>query len=241
MRLTCPNCAAAYEVAPELIPARGGHVQCTACHTRWFMRGGLQALGSEEQIIRRLEARRPGPRAVPEQAAARSADVDKDFVWESKTDPEPPAPAADAPAAASDAGAETDAPADPAAPAFPTGTVEDPTAPASPAIAAAEPAAPAPEPAPSAVASSEAPPSASVSSEAAPAAAAPTDSTRGEGNRFGLGLLCALALCAVAVGIYLGAIRLADAVPGAAPLIDGYASAIDDVREGIAGRSGRSR
>lgn len=226
MRLNCPNCAAAYEVASELIPPRGTHVQCTACHTRWFARDGLQAPGQEEQIIRRLEARRSGPRAVPEQASAQAVNVDKDFVWESQADPEPPAPAAAAPATASDPGAQTDAPDDPRAPAFPAGTVGDPTVPAPPAVAANNPAGPTLEPAPSAAASSE----------AAPAPAAPIEPARGKGNRFGLGLLCALAPCAVAAGIYLGADRLAEAVPGVAPLIDGYARAIDSARDRIAGR-----
>ena len=39
MRLTCPNCGAEYEVPDGMVPAAGRHVQCTACHTRWFVRG----------------------------------------------------------------------------------------------------------------------------------------------------------------------------------------------------------
>ncbi len=39
MRLTCPNCGAEYDVSDGMIPAAGRHVQCTACHTRWFVRG----------------------------------------------------------------------------------------------------------------------------------------------------------------------------------------------------------
>lgn len=38
MRLTCPNCAAQYEVAPEAIPPQGRDVQCSACGQTWFER-----------------------------------------------------------------------------------------------------------------------------------------------------------------------------------------------------------
>jgi predicted Zn finger-like uncharacterized protein len=58
MRLTCPNCGAEYEAPRNMLPAGGRHVQCSACHTRWFARGeGKPAELSEEQIIHRLEAR----------------------------------------------------------------------------------------------------------------------------------------------------------------------------------------
>ena len=39
MRLTCPNCGAEYEASDGMVPPAGRHVQCTACHTRWFVRG----------------------------------------------------------------------------------------------------------------------------------------------------------------------------------------------------------
>jgi predicted Zn finger-like uncharacterized protein len=61
MRLTCPNCDAEYEVPDGMMPAAGRHVQCTACHTRWFARGSAAAAPSEEQILTRLEARAPRP------------------------------------------------------------------------------------------------------------------------------------------------------------------------------------
>jgi hypothetical protein len=44
-----------------MMPAAGRHVQCTACHTRWFARGGAPAAPTEEQILSRLEARTPPP------------------------------------------------------------------------------------------------------------------------------------------------------------------------------------
>jgi predicted Zn finger-like uncharacterized protein len=73
MRLTCPSCGAEYDVPDGMVPAAGRHVQCTACHTRWFVRGqggGLARALSEDQILDRLEtltARpRPRPVAVPD-------------------------------------------------------------------------------------------------------------------------------------------------------------------------------
>jgi len=35
MRITCPNCAAQYEVPPEAIPPEGREVQCSACGHGW--------------------------------------------------------------------------------------------------------------------------------------------------------------------------------------------------------------
>ena len=65
MRLTCPNCGAEYEVSDGMIPSAGRHVQCTACHTRWFVRGAAGAGLTEDQILRRLETWSPGPRPQP--------------------------------------------------------------------------------------------------------------------------------------------------------------------------------
>ncbi len=68
MRLTCPNCGTDYEVPDGMVPASGRHVQCTECHTRWFVRGGLARALSEDQILDRLETltTRPRPVAVPD-------------------------------------------------------------------------------------------------------------------------------------------------------------------------------
>jgi predicted Zn finger-like uncharacterized protein len=64
MRLTCPNCGAEYDVEDAMVPAAGRHVQCTACHTRWFVRGKPRPALSEDQILQRLETGRPRPRPV---------------------------------------------------------------------------------------------------------------------------------------------------------------------------------
>ncbi len=72
MRLNCPNCGAEYEVSDGMIPSDGRHVQCTACHTRWFVRGVPGTGLTEDQILRRLETWSPGlrPVAVPDPARA---------------------------------------------------------------------------------------------------------------------------------------------------------------------------
>ena len=56
MRLSCPSCGAEYEVSDGMVPSAGRHVQCTACHTRWFVRGAPGTGLTEDQILRRLAA-----------------------------------------------------------------------------------------------------------------------------------------------------------------------------------------
>jgi predicted Zn finger-like uncharacterized protein len=87
MRLTCPNCGIEYEV-PEGQVASGRHVQCTACHTRWFARA--PRLASEEQVLARLEAWSPRP--VPAQAAEAGHNL-----WDASDGEPAPAPEAAAP------------------------------------------------------------------------------------------------------------------------------------------------
>jgi predicted Zn finger-like uncharacterized protein len=67
MRLTCPSCGSEYEVPDGMVPVAGRHVQCTACHTRWFVRGegGLARALSEDQILDRLETLTARPRLRP--------------------------------------------------------------------------------------------------------------------------------------------------------------------------------
>ncbi|HPG22334.1 MAG TPA: zinc-ribbon domain-containing protein, partial [Amaricoccus sp.] len=94
MRLKCPSCGAEYEVAAHLIPQGGRHVQCTACHTRWFVNPAQESEPSEDRIIERLEAwssrPRPVPVPVPQPAppgtagrGAEDPDSGEVFVWES--------------------------------------------------------------------------------------------------------------------------------------------------------------
>lgn len=104
MRLTCPNCGAEYEVPDNLVPEGGKHVQCTDCDTRWFVRGGRDAVVSEDQLIDRLEKWRPrlvttGGAATPAEAAEPAAPSDPEPAPEPRiSEPEParapePAPA----------------------------------------------------------------------------------------------------------------------------------------------------
>ena len=62
MRLTCPNCGVEYEVPEASIAPAGRHVQCTSCHTRWFVRAPVAV--SEDQVLTRLEGWSPRPRPV---------------------------------------------------------------------------------------------------------------------------------------------------------------------------------
>ena len=95
MRLACPNCGAEYEVPDGLVPEGGKHVQCTDCDTRWFVRGGRDAVVSEDQLIERLENWRP--RLVTTGGTApdtpRSAPAAVRPVAEPEPEPAPPAPA----------------------------------------------------------------------------------------------------------------------------------------------------
>lgn len=70
MRLICPNCGAEYEPPRSMVPSGGRHVQCSACHTRWFARRDSRPMLTEEQILKRLESRKPNLRVVDEPVAA---------------------------------------------------------------------------------------------------------------------------------------------------------------------------
>jgi predicted Zn finger-like uncharacterized protein len=93
MRLTCPTCGAEYEAFDGMIPAAGRHVQCTACHTRWFVHAPQRQKVSEEQILTRLEAR-PRPVLVPV-ADPRARAASEDNLDLQSDEPEPAAPRLD--------------------------------------------------------------------------------------------------------------------------------------------------
>ncbi len=50
MRLTCPNCAAQYEVPDDVIPEEGRDVQCSNCGTTWFEPGAGTAAASSSAV-----------------------------------------------------------------------------------------------------------------------------------------------------------------------------------------------
>ena len=89
MRLTCPNCAAQYEVPEDVIPPEGRDVQCSNCGQTWFQAAAgaetadgpedtaLEDIGIEEAFARVAEAEarekaerapvpEPGPESLPE-------------------------------------------------------------------------------------------------------------------------------------------------------------------------------
>lgn len=51
MILSCPNCAAKYEVAAQLIPANGRNLRCKRCHHTWHFRVPLSVADAESAHI----------------------------------------------------------------------------------------------------------------------------------------------------------------------------------------------
>ncbi|MDC0658419.1 zinc-ribbon domain-containing protein [Leisingera sp. SS27] len=91
MRLTCPNCAAQYEVPEDVIPPEGRDVQCSNCGQTWYQAAAgtaeagaedaLENIGIEEAFARaaEAEAREKAERelaAKAEQDAAAKAERD---------------------------------------------------------------------------------------------------------------------------------------------------------------------
>ncbi len=300
MRLTCPNCGAEYEVPDGLVPEGGRHVQCTDCDTRWFVRGGRDAVVSEDQLIERLENWRPrlvtggtSRNAEPAAPAAREAsppEASSPTPWreaEPKPEPDP-----ERIAVASDhveEVAEAAPPADLArdeppedfvwedsggavAPPEPATPVRPPTRPTPPAAApmfrpvrTPEPeAASAPSPEPAARTDPDPPASEDVVSEAdkfeadagegdrRPARGRRRNSQRielpegGTGDvetalpeadpgRFRAGVLTAVALCALALAVYVARDPIIRTVPAVEPALSAYGGAVDGLRDRIDG------
>ena len=243
MRLTCPNCAAEYEVAAALVPPDGRHVQCTACHTRWFARPVVEpapaSVEDEDAILRRLEAR---PRLVSPVAPV--------------VVPLSP-PAGPAPAAAEPGPAEADTPKEPDAggPEAQDTAQQDVPELATPEQAAADPRVP------DDVQDAEEVPEAEEPRELRPALVpatgeprivnlpAPSGRARLDltveprpapmtllpSSRFGHGLVLALVVVALAAAAYLWRAPIAAQVPAAAPGLAAYSDLVDDLREALAG------
>ena len=225
MRLTCPNCGAEYEVPDGMVPPAGRHVQCTSCHTRWFVRGGARPALSEDQILQRLENRAPRPRpvavpAAPPEASERAAARETEAVQpvtvlfpEEEELAEVPAPQAPE---------EVAGPrhADPAKPA------ERPTIPQpGPLTEAASPLAPRPSP------------RLELGRRTPPVANDPSP-PRG---RFGRGLFLVLLVFVVALAVYVYRGPLAARLPAAAPALEAYGTQVDHLREAIESRMGKYR
>ncbi len=204
MRLTCPNCGAEYETPEGLIPAGGKHVQCTACHTRWFARGP-HAATTEDQILARLESRGARPRPtlvmVPE--------PEPEPTMEAEPVPASPRPIADT--------AKPTATPDPAAP---TTTPDEPAPPKAPALVLTPAATREEDPQPPRDTGRLRLDAVTPDRPAPPAA-----------SRFGRGFLVAFILVALAVAAYVWRAPLAATAPDAGPVLEAYGSAIDAARD----------
>ncbi|PZQ52356.1 MAG: hypothetical protein DI556_01480 [Rhodovulum sulfidophilum] len=285
MRLTCPNCGAEYDVPEGLIPPAGKHVQCSACHTRWFRRGEAREELSEDEILRKLETRgaRPGPRAVPSGGAEGAIPFPVRAAPEPEADPEPAAPSEVVVAPEPEPEPEPETP--PAAPGpapyrlVPDRGAANPAAERPEAREAAPVIAPPPPAKPAATATPAAPSAASraaAETRSAPGLAparseAPADSRGAAGEpgeprgaaprtaprieladpaeappraprrrgRFLPGFILALLVVGLAFEVYIWRAPLAEQIPAAAPVIEGYADGVDAAREWLGTRFGR--
>jgi predicted Zn finger-like uncharacterized protein len=223
MRLTCPNCGAEYEVSDGMIPAAGRHVQCTACHTRWFVRGAAGTGLTEDQILRRLETWSPGPRPLP--APAPVAPVVA-----------PVTVTAPAGSAEPETKPEPQAKPHPDRPSEPPVVVHLPARPAAPAKPADRPAVARPTPL-TAPARTQPSSRLDLGEPAAPPAPAPPAPE----SRFARGLLLALVLAALALAAYVWRDPIASRVPQARAALTVYGETIDGWRDRIEEQIGRFR
>lgn len=215
MRLTCPKCGATYALDAEAIRQGGSHVQCGACHTRWFVRPDRPAADapSEDQIVQRLEsraARQPVERDPTVESGADAARAAAPIPFPGPMRPVAAPPAVSAPAP------------EPKAP-----EAESPGPALSPAAATTplRPRAPVERPSP-------VQPPAPVG--APPATAQPRGSAA-------LGFLAAGALAGAALALYLRADAVAAQAPAAAPALAAYSDAVDEGRFWIEARLGPLR
>ena len=79
MRLTCPQCAAQYEVDAEMIPQSGRDVQCSACHHIWHQ--------APEGLLSFVAEANSTPHPAP---GTRFADDDDDDDYDDDDGPLPP-------------------------------------------------------------------------------------------------------------------------------------------------------
>jgi predicted Zn finger-like uncharacterized protein len=241
MRLSCPTCGALYDLPDDRLPAGGSHVQCSECHSRWFVRARAAETEppSEEQIIARLETRvarggpaggpPPSPRPGPARPAGGPA---APIAFPGATRPRPPAeadalrPEAEAPPAAAEPGGR------PAA-----GPAAGPQPGSAPGH---RPAAPPPAPA--------APPAATTplrprarGAEEPPAVRAPDRAAPPRRSGAAAGAFVALTLAAAGLGVYLRADDLATRAPAAAPALARYVDGVDAARDWVEARLGPLR
>jgi predicted Zn finger-like uncharacterized protein len=218
MRLSCPNCAAIYELSEDRLTPGGSHVQCSDCHTRWFARppalaapspAPLQAVErpSEDEIIARLETR-SAARGTAAPAPAASS-FSEPIAFPGPTRPRPAEPPTAEPQTARPPSAAAPVAPAPATPAPPTQAPPTPAAAPTPLRPRSDRPAPRPN---------------------APEPGRPQPGARGQGR---LGFALALALALLGLGLYLGSEGLAAQAPAAAPALRSYAAGIDAARDWI--------
>jgi len=213
MRLTCPTCGAIYEPPEGLLPSVGSHVQCTACHTRWFFRPARPAPAmSEDQILARLETRRPdltlagqGAQAAPEGPPGDAATGGAPREPERAPEAEPPAPPPGPRRRLDLTGREVGGAAEPVHGPAALPAEADTPGPLRPTVAAARP-----------VQRVE------IGAE-----------TRAGRNRFAIGLTLGLLLGAGALGLYRYGEPIGAKLPAAVPMLDAYDGHVASLRERI--------
>ena len=249
MRLTCPNCGAEYEVPAGMIPPGGKHVQCSNCHTRWFMRSGsvrspeagLRLVGGED----REDA--PEERDFVWEGAGGGAAPQEDGVPEETADSMDPA-AADRDAAetaeakvAGDAPQETSvredtdsgeiepesgAPAQGEPAEDQHGATDPEAAPAAPGLATVPAYAPPVERAAAPDTAGPRPRRLELPADAMPPAPPPPRPA----NRLAAGLLLGFLIVAALVSAYVWRAPIAAAVPAAAPALTAWGETVDKAR-----------
>ncbi|WP_134681291.1 zinc-ribbon domain-containing protein [Paracoccus ravus] len=234
MRLTCPSCAAQYEIPDSAIPAAGREVECSACAEVWFQPGAAEPASPgantavydaadrpvlnqplnesvlsilREETAREL-ARRGGNGTKPEPDRESGLSRPDDIAWPVATVILPGEPLApDAPA-----------PEEAATPSLPARTDGDKTLPQKPALPDAErlaatllrkevvlPATERPIPAETVILEPS-PPTPSLPVRPAPAVRAETETRSG----YMMGFCLALMLAAACLGLYLLTPKLAE-------------------------------
>lgn len=227
MLLTCPSCSARYEAPDSAFPPEGRVVECSACGTRW-LQPGPAAQPAEAAATAERPAGRPEIPGLSEAAAA----LAELRGGEARTEK------SEAPEAAPEAEPEDEAPAE-----GPLVTRADlararlgePEAESEPAeeeqveTSAVEEAPPAPPvaPPPPRPALRELPDAARLNADLRSEAFVEDPPRRGG---FWLGLILALILGGAATAAYVARDRIAEAAPEAAPMLDGYAEAVDGAR-----------
>ena len=75
MRLTCPNCSAQYEVPDEVIPDEGRDVQCSNCEETWFQ-AKSPSTPPDPQPVPDTAPAEPQPEPAPRQTESPSGAID---------------------------------------------------------------------------------------------------------------------------------------------------------------------